>query len=563
MDLDLALPTDLRNAVDETVAAWEEKGNARRLWEGDAALWTGEDEAKWTGWLTVARDQLADLTPLTELAADVREAGFTDAVLLGMGGSSLCPELLAETFGAAEGHPVLHVLDSTDPAQVRAVADAVTLATTLFVVSSKSGSTLEPNIFEDYFFTRLSEEIGKDRAARQFIAVTDPGSALEDKARANGFREVFAGVPSIGGRYSALSNFGMVPGAVIGLDLGRFLQSAQAMAEACGPDVPAAENPGVVLGAVMGAGANRGRDKLTLVASPGIADLGAWLEQLVAESTGKQGKGIVPVDREPLGAPEAYGEDRLFAYVRLADGADPEQDAAVATLRDAGHPVITITLKDVYAVGGEIFRWELATAVAGAVIGIDPFNQPDVEASKVATRKLTEEYEESGALPEETPFARGENVALYGKADGLPHDDATGAIAAHLARAGAGDYVALLFYGPRTEARQDELNELRARIRDARHLATCVGFGPRFLHSTGQAYKGGPNSGVFLQVTQDDAEDLQVPSARYTFGVVKAAQARGDFTVLEERERRALRVHLGPDVRAGWKELVTAIEGSL
>ncbi len=563
MDLDLSLPAELRTAVDETLASWESEGNTRRLWEGDASLWTGGDEGKWTGWLTVARDQLADLGALRALAAEVREAGFTDAVLLGMGGSSLCPEMLAETFGAADGHPVLHVLDSTDPEQVQTTADAVTLETTLFVVSSKSGSTLEPNIFEDFFFTRLSEAVGKARAARQFIAVTDPGSALEELASANGFRHIFPGVPSIGGRYSALSNFGMVPGAVIGLDLAEFLGRAQAMAERCGPEAPAAENPGVVLGAVMGAAATRGRDKLTLVASPGVSDLGAWLEQLVAESTGKQGKGIVPVDREPLGAPGAYGEDRLFAYLRLDDGADVEQDAAVAALRDAGHPVVTIALDGPYAVGGEVFRWEFATAVAGAVIGIDPFNQPDVEASKVATRKLTEEYEQSGALPAETPFARGEHVALFGQADGLPAGDADAAIAAHLARAGTGDYVALLFYGPLTEGREARLTTLRTRIRDARLLATCVGFGPRFLHSTGQAYKGGPDSGVFLQVTQDDAHDLQVPNAKYTFGVVKAAQARGDFTVLEERGRRALRVHLGPDVEAGWQELVHAIEGSL
>jgi transaldolase / glucose-6-phosphate isomerase len=557
--VDLALPDELRSEVDATVAAWGKHGNVRRLWCADASLWTGKDEGAWLGWLSVADDQLHHPQELERIAADVRAAGFSHAVLLGMGGSSLFPELLSLTFGAAEGHPELHVLDSTDPAQVRAVEDAVDLSDTLFIVSSKSGSTLEPNIFKQYFLARVEEAVGPEEAPKRFVAVTDPGSSLEQDATAAGFRHVAHGLRSIGGRYSALSNFGMVPGAVLGLDVHELLDRAERMAHACATEVPAADNPGLVLGAILGVAANHGRDKLTLVTSPGIGDLGAWLEQLVAESTGKEGKGIVPVDREPLGEPALYGADRLFAYVRLDPEPDAAQDTAVEALKQAGHPVVTISLADRLDIGGEVFRWEFATAVAGAIIGIDPFDQPDVEASKIATRKLTSEYEKQGSLPEETPFARGENVALYGSADGLG-DDAAAAIAAHLAKATDGDYVALLFYGQRTEERQAQLTELRTGIRDARHVATCVGFGPRFLHSTGQAYKGGPNTGVFLQITHDDAADLDVPGQRFTFGVVKAAQARGDFSVLEERGRRALRIHLGPDVEAGYAELVNAIE---
>ncbi len=546
-----SLPQEIDAEVDTTIRDWGDKGCVRRLWDGDASLWTGGEEAKWLGWLSIVQEQRAHPDELKSLAGDVHKAGFADAVLLGMGGSSLAPELFALTFGAQEGWPRLHGLDSTDPAQVESVEESVDLANTLFIVSSKSGTTLEPNILLAYFLARVREAVGDEEAPRRFIAVTDPGSSLETKAGEHGFRHIAHGVAAIGGRYSALSHFGMVPAAVTGVDVPALLDRAERMAGACGAEVLAGDNPGLVLGAILGVCAKHGRDKLTLITSPGISDFGAWLEQLVAESTGKEGKGIVPVDGEPLGSPDAYGDDRLFAYVRLDSEPDAEQDVAVEMLKQAGHAAVTISLADRLDIGGEIFRWEFATAVAGAVIGIDPFDQPDVEASKVATRELTEEYEKTGSLPEESPTERGENLTLYGGSD----------VAAHLAQAGAGDYVALLFYGPRTEERREQLAALRTQIRDAQHVATCVGFGPRFLHSTGQAYKGGPNSGVFLQITQDDADDLDVPGQKYSFGVVKAAQAAGDLAVLRERGRRALRVHLGPDVEAGWNELVQAIGG--
>jgi transaldolase/glucose-6-phosphate isomerase len=386
---------------------------------------------------------------------------------------------------------------------------------------------------------------------------------MQHVAESDGFRHIFFGLASIGGRYSALSNFGMVPAAIMGVDALRFLDHTEEMVHACSSSVPVEESPGVVLGTILGVLAKHGRDKVTLIASPGLRDLGAWLEQLLAESTGKEGKGVIPVDLEQVGPPEVYGKDRVFAYIRLASAPDAAQDAAVTALERAGQPVVRIAVADIYDLGQEFFRWEIATAVAGAIIGINAFNQPDVEASKVATRKLTTEYETTGKLPAETAvveeqgtkiFADARNAAALKQAAGRDQSLA-GYLKAHLNRVAAGDYCALLAYIERTDVHQEQLQEVRHAIRDAKRVATCLGFGPRFLHSTGQAYKGGPNTGVFLQITCDDAADLPVPGQKYTFGVVKAAQARGDFEVLAARERRALRVHLGPDVRAGLAKL--------
>ncbi|PYM60781.1 MAG: transaldolase, partial [Candidatus Rokuibacteriota bacterium] len=499
---------------------------------------------------------------------DVKRAGFKHILLLGMGGSSLCPELLRMTFGRLPGFPELHVLDSTDPAQVRAFERRIELKDTLFIVSSKSGSTLEPNIFEQYFFERVRQTVGAAEAGRHFVAITDPGSKLREVAERDRFRHVFSGDPSIGGRYSALSDFGMVPAACMGLDVARLLGEAARMAHACASCVPAAENPAVVLGTIMGVSARHGRDKVTLIASPGIRDLGAWLEQLLAESTGKDGRGLIPVDRESLGVPAVYGTDRLFVYLRLESAPDAEQDAAVAGLEAAGQPVVRIAVPEPYAIAEEFFRWELATAVAGSILGINPFNQPDVEASKVRTRKLTEEYERTGRLPAETPILEADGVKLFTdavNAAALAPGGHTlaGVLRAHLARVRPGDYVALLAYVEMTEAHEAALQAIRTSIRDRRRVATCLGFGPRFLHSTGQAYKGGPNTGVFLQITGDVAADLPVPGQAYTFGIVKAAQARGDFEVLAERGRRALRVHLGSDVAAGLGALARAVAEAL
>jgi transaldolase/glucose-6-phosphate isomerase len=393
---------------------------------------------------------------------------------------------------------------------------------------------------------------------------------MQPVAESDHFLRIFFGRPSIGGRYSALSNFGMVPAAVMGLDTKKFLDRAAQMVHACGPGTSVEENPGVALGIILGAAARAGRDKVTIITSPGISDLGAWLEQLLAESTGKDGKGIIPVDREHLARPDVYGNDRLFACICLENGADREQEAKVAALTEAGHPVVRITIPDIDDLGAEFFRWEIATAVAGAIIGINAFNQPDVEASKVATRALTSEYEKTGSLPAEKPILEDRGIRLFTDdknaaelARSAGEKSLAGYLKAHLDRIHAGDYFAVLGFIQMDTEHERSLETVRQAVRDKKRVATCLGFGPRFLHSTGQAYKGGPNSGVFLQVTCDDSVELPVPGQKYTFGIVKAAQARGDFQVLAERGRRALRVHLGKDLKSGLAALEGAVEKAL
>jgi len=565
-----SLPETLAATVKTMIGEWQSGGKMQRLWQRDATLWTGTDEASWLGWLDITEDEIAHPVELRGLAKEVWSAGFKDILLLGMGGSSLCPEVLRMTFGKIAGYPDLHVLDSTDPAQVKAFESKIDIARALFIVSSKSGSTLEPNIFKQYFFERTRQAVGADKAGSHFIAITDPGSKMQQVAEGDRFRHIFFGRPSIGGRYSALSNFGMVPAAAIGVDTKKFLDRTQEMVRACGPAAPVEENPGAVLGIILGTAARSGRDKVTIITSPDISDLGAWLEQLLAESTGKIGKGIIPVDREELAAPEVYGNDRLFAYIHTEHAIDVKQDAKVVALEQAGHAVLRIAMADIYDLGAEFFRWEIATAVAGSIIGINAFNQPDVEASKIATRNLTSEYEKTGSLPAEKPvvedggiklFTDEKNAADLARAAGGDKSLA-GYLKAHLGRIGAGDYFAVLGYIQMNAAHEKSLQAIRHSVRDKKRVATCLGFGPRFLHSTGQAYKGGPNSGVFLQVTCDDAVDLPVPGQKYTFGVVKAAQARGDFQVLAERGRRALRVHLH-DVESGLAMLATAVQKAL
>jgi transaldolase / glucose-6-phosphate isomerase len=558
---------ELKSACEKELEIWRKEGRIRRLWAGDKTLWTGADEDKWVGWLRIADTELADVGALEKFSQRIKQHRFTDVVLLGMGGSSLGPEVLGETFGWQPGAPRLHMLDSTDPAQIRGVEGEVDLGKTLFIVSSKSGSTLEPNIFLDYFFDRVGAVRGKEHAGEHFVAVTDPGSSLERRAKELRFADTFFGVRSIGGRYSVLSKFGLVPAAAMGIDVKRLLNATQPMTATCGADVPPAENPGIRLGVAMGLAATRfRRDKVTIIASPGIASLGAWLEQLLAESTGKHGRGLIPVAGEPLTSPARYGSDRFFAYLELDGGADPRQREAVEALEEAGHPVARIRMKDKWDIGREFFRWEIAVAVAGAVIGINPFDQPDVEGSKQKTRALTDEYEKSHRLPEQTPIFRENGVALFADPKNASelgrHNTLSGYLKSHFGRAHAGDYIALLAYIERDKSHEDTLTTMRARIRDKTRAATCVGFGPRFQHSTGQAYKGGPNSGVFLQITCDDPDDINVPGHSYSFGVVKAAQARGDLDVLVERGRRALRVHLN-SVDAGLAELTRAVDAAL
>ncbi len=563
------VPPALQAGVDAAVERAAKEGWTRKLWAGDASLWTGADEGKWLGWLAAGRGEAVDFTQLDTLAAEVRDGGFDHAVLLGMGGSSLGPEVLAKTFASAPGHPELLVLDSTDPGQIARIQAAIDPARTLFVVSSKSGSTLEPNILCRHFFALVEGVLGQGKAGERFLAITDPGSALNQVAREDGFRRVYAGDPAIGGRYSVLSNFGMVPAAIIGLDTRECFASAGYMVRACAASAPPAVNPGVLLGLVLGVAANAGRDKVTFIVSSEIADVGAWLEQLLAESTGKEGKGLIPIDGEAIGEPSAYGDDRVFVSIRLGDTGDSAAEEAVSALEQGGHPVVRIVVANRQALFQEFFRWEIAVAIAGAIIGINPFDQPDVEASKVKAHQITQAYEKDGVLPMSSVAARINGVTLYAdetnaRAIGETADDTLdGWLRGHIGRAHAGDYVALLPYLDHSDAHIAVFQKLRDRIRDRRALATAVGFGPRFQHSTGQAYKGGPNTGVFLQITARSPADIAIAGERASFGVVEAAQALGDFEVLGERGRRLLRVDLGDDIEGGLISLSAAMERAL
>src|SRR5437870_2516754 len=467
-----SLPQDLSKAVEAALDNWDAEDKVRRLWERDASLWTNGDEGKWLGWLSIIHVQQRSIRRFPNFSLEVKDAGFSHVLLLGMGGSSLCPEVMSKSFGKIEGFPELHVLDSTDPAQIRTLENKIDVANTLFIVSSKSGTTLEPNIFKQYFFERVTEVVGDDEVGNRFIAITDPGSKLRQEAEADRFRKIFLGVTSIGGRYSALSDFGLAPAAAMGVDVAKFLDRTHEMANVCGADMSARNNPGVILGALLGVAHNQGRDKITIVASPGIHDLGAWLEQLLAESTGKNGKGLVPVDREPPTSPEGYGDDRVFVYLRLDADTGAAQDAAIEVIEDAGQPLVRIAVADVYNLGQEFFRWEIATAVAGSIIGINPFDQPDVEASKVATKKLTEEYERSGSLPAETPIFEGEGVKLFADKRNAQDLNATvkdrslsGYVKAHLDRLQPGDYFALLAYLQMNDPNEAALQAARHALR--------------------------------------------------------------------------------------------------
>ena len=543
-----SLPLDIEDLVKDAIRAWRSDNKVHRIWEKDASVWTGGDEAKWLGWLTIAEEEAADTQKYKDLHADIGSAGFTDVLLMGMGGSSLCPEVLAITFGKKN----FHILDSTVPAQVKAIEDKLDLAKTLFIVSSKSGSTLEPNCFKQYFFDRVSQT--SDEPGRQFIAVTDPGSKMEQIAKADGFRHIFYGKPEVGGRFSALSAFGLVAAASMGLDVDILLSRANEIAELCKRADPS-ENPGALLGLVLGTCHALGRDKLTIFTSPEVYDLGAWLEQLIAESTGKNGVAIIPVDREPMIDAANYYNDRVFAHIGVKGAATDEQVyRRLEEIERAGHPMVRVELESLYHISQEFFRWEFATAVAGSVMGIDPFNQPDVESAKIEARKLTDQYEKAGTLPDETPFFEEDGISLFSDEanvaalHAIVKDDRSLAsyLKAHISRLTADDYFALLAYVEMDAENERALEQIRSKVLESTLNATCLGFGPRFLHSTGQAYKGGPNSGVFLQITSDDEFDLPVPGQKYTFGIVKTAQARGDFQVLVDRGRRALRVHLSP-----------------
>jgi glucose-6-phosphate isomerase len=568
MSFRFALPKELRGAVDLAAADWHANGKVDRLWQKDPGLWTRDGEENWLGWMDIVGRQQQDLAAFAALAEDVKSTGFKSVLLLGMGGSSLCPEVLAVTFGEQPGFPALHIVDSTNPEQVKAARDKVDLAETLVVVASKSGSTLEPNVLKQYFFEEMKNAVGAEKAGSHFLAITDPGSKMEQVAKADGFRQILYGDPTIGGRFSALSNFGVVAATVAGLDTAKLLEeAAKAVASA---KLEPAENPAVELGLILGSAANAGRDKITIFTSPEIYDLGAWMEQLIAESTGKLGKGITPVDREAIGAPGIYGNDRIFAYVRYAGTADASLDAKVGALEAAGHPVVHFEIADRYEIFGQFFTWEVATAVAGSLMGINPFNQPDVESAKIETRALTAAYEKTGHLPGREPVLVDGGIKAYATAAHAARLRAvspgwilSGLLEAHLNQIHVGDYFAVLAYLPMFPEHEAALQAIRHKVRDSKRVATCLGFGPRFLHSTGQDYKGGPNTGVFLQITSDHAVDVAIPGQKLSFGVVIDAQAAGDLAVLEARGRRAVRVHLGADVAAGLKALAAAIDEGL
>ncbi|MBX7174421.1 MAG: bifunctional transaldolase/phosoglucose isomerase [Pyrinomonadaceae bacterium] len=559
--LTFSLPEKLEIALQISLDEWKQHNKIKRVWEKDATVWSNSDEAKWLAWLDVVGVELADLQKYKDFANDIKS--FESVVLLGMGGSSLCPEVLAVTFGVKN----FHVLDSTVPAQVKAVENKVDLAKTLFIVASKSGSTLEPNCFKQYFYERVAETVGRENAGKHFVAITDPGSKMQSVAERDNFRHIFFGDPEIGGRFSALSPFGMCALASMQLDVEGFLNCANAMVTACKNENPG-ENPGAVLGTILGVSHAQGRDKLTIITSPKIYDLGAWLEQLIAESTGKIGVSIIPVDREEVQNADTYGNDRVFVFLDVED--DFEDKGTLSTLKNLeknGQPVIRINLIDRKHLGQEFFRWEFATAVAGSLMRINPFNQPDVESAKIEARKITEEYEQTGELPEETPFFEADGIKLFSDEKNtadlnslVGEKTLANYLQAHFSRIKENDYFALLGYIEMNAENEDLLQTIRHKVLKEKDVATCLGFGPRFLHSTGQAYKGGANNGVFLQITSDDAIDFPVPEQKFTFGVVKSAQARGDFQVLVDRDRRALRVHLGSNVREGLEKLIAVLK---
>ena len=549
-----AIDASLEEPTKAALGRLEAEHFARRLWERDATLWKQDPGHQKIirnalGWLTVADSMLKQLDVLDGFPQEMKSAGFTDQVLLGMGGSSLCPDVCRATFGTRPGFLQLHVLDSTVPGSVAAVEASIDLDHTLFVVSSKSGETTETMSFFQYFYDRVHSLKG-DKAGENFLAITDPGTSLEKLAKEKNFRRIFPGQPDIGGRYSALSNFGMIPAALSGVHVQGLLERASHMAQACGAAVAAQEAPGLVLGAALGAAGLSGRDKITFVISPAIATFADWVEQLIAESTGKEGKGLVPVVGEGLRGPAGYGQDRVFVQIKLISDAEEATENALKALEAAGHPVIRIVLHDVLDLGAEFFRWEVATAAAGALLDIDPFDQPNVQESKDNTKNLLAEYRAQGKFPEEKPLLESDGLKLYGDAAALGPAASSpgGVLSAFLSQARPGDYVALMAYVQPTGEHTAALQSLRQSLGAASGLATTLGYGPRFLHSTGQLHKGGASNGLFIQITADDDLDLPIPGEPYSFGVLKQAQALGDLRSLASKQRRVLRLHLGKEV---------------
>src|SRR5438552_172587 len=539
----------LQPAVDAQLSKLQKDDAPRRLWAKDSTLWSADPNKRQEihdrlGWLDVADKMLEKASEFGEL--DLLGRSLSDVVLLGMGGSSLCPDVLRNTFGAVKGHPRLHVLDTTDPATILGVRSKIRIADSMFIVASKSGETTETLSHFAYFWDQVhhgsSPRRGEGKGGAQFAAITDPGTSLEKLAKEHGFRWIFPNPPDIGGRYSALSYFGMVPGALTGVDVPEMLERAVEMEHSCADSVHVESNPGVWLGGVMGLLATQGRNKVTLIASPKVSTFGYWVEQLIAERTGKEGKGIVPIEGEPVGKPSVYGDDRLFVYIRM--DADPP-NRAVQALEKAGHPVITLTMRDKLDLGGEFFRWEVATALAGAVLGIDAFDQPNVQESKDHTKKVPATFKTRGKLP---------------SAETVSAAKAKAGIASLLKQAKRGAYFAVMSYTARTASSEAAIAAIRTAVRDKTKIATTAGYGPRFLHSTGQLHKGGPKTGLFLQVVQDDVRDVPIPGQPYSFSVLKQAQSLGDMQSLTSRRLPVLRVTLGREPAAGWRALAAAVK---
>jgi len=537
----MQLKSTLFPSVDAALSQMRAKRIVERIWAHDHTVWKPQPDeiTNRLGWLHLPETMPAEVARLEAFAREIRAAGYTQALLLGMGGSSLAPELFSKTVGWVANPPYLAVLDSTDPGAVLAHANRLDPAHTLFIVSTKSGGTVETFSFFKFFYNWAADALGVERVGEHFVAITDPGSGLAATAETYRFRTTFLNDPNIGGRFSALSHFGLVPAALVGVDLRLLLERAGAMAAECRK---ADDNPGLILGAVLGTLAQAGRDKVTFAISPAIASFGDWVEQLIAESTGKEGKGILPVVGEPLGGPGVYGDDRLFVHLKVAD--DTTHDAALQALEAAGHPVVRLALRDPYDLGGQFFLWEFATAVVGHLLGINPFDQPNVESAKALARRMVAEYKEKGSLPAI------ESAPLTAEAlDGF------------LAQGRPGDYIALQAYLQPTPETDAGLAALRLCLRDRYRLATTVGYGPRFLHSTGQLHKGDRGNGLFIQFTADDAQDVPIPdeagapASSITFGVLKAAQALGDRQALLDAGRRVIRFHLGSDGVKGLNRL--------
>jgi len=556
---EVTIPDTLEPSFKKTLSSLKADRLVERIWKLDHTVWKPEpaEIENRLGWLRVAEEMSVKLDSIRSLVDAVRGAGYDRALLLGMGGSSLAPEVFRNTFGVGENYLDLAVLDSTDPGAVLERAENLDLNRTLFIVATKSGGTVETLSFFKYFYNKVAEAVGKGKAGQHFIAVTDPGSSLTELAARYGFRETFLNDPEIGGRYSALSFFGLVPAALIGVDLEGLLDRARTAASACrDPD----DNPAASLGTVMGAMAKAGRDKLTFVISPPIASFGDWIEQLIGESTGKEGKGILPVVGEPPGTPQVYGADRLFIYLRLAG--DETYNEAVRSLEEAGQPVLKIQVDDLYDLGGQFFFWEMATAVAGAVLEINPFDQPNVEAAKIQARRMVEAFRREGKLPELQPVLEVDGITVYGK---VKAQSPGSALAEFLKNASPGAYVSLQAYLPPSRDTDESILSLRRKIRDRTRLATTAGYGPRFLHSTGQLHKGDAGRGLFIQFTARPLRDAPIPDeagtsgSSLTFGILEASQSLGDRQALLDSGRSVIRFDLGGNVERGLKRLGEAL----